>query len=74
MQTPRKACWLTAALAGATLATGLLHGRLDTSPAGLYRTGWLTALGVSALSLALGAQVLLAQMRLNPAQLLRSGG
>ena len=63
-----------ALLAGSVLATGLLHWRLDMSPAGLYWTGLLTALGVSALSLGLGAQYLLAQMRLNPAQLLRSGG
>ena len=63
-----------ALLAGSALATGLLLWRLDVSPAGLYWTGLLTALGVSALSLGLGAQVLLAQMRLNPAQLLRSGG
>jgi putative ABC transport system permease protein len=63
-----------ALLAGSALATGLLLWRLDMSPAGLYWTGLLTALGVSALSLGLGAQVLLAQMRLNPAQLLRSGG
>ncbi len=63
-----------ALVAGSALATGLLLWRLDTSPAGLYWTGLLTALGVSALTLGLGAQVLLAQMRLNPAQLLRSGG
>jgi len=63
-----------ALLAGSALATGLLLWRLDMSPAGLYWTGLLTALGVSALSLGLGAQVMLAQMRLNPAQLLRSGG
>ena len=63
-----------ALLAGSALATGLLQWRLDMSPAGLYWTGLLTALGVSALSLGLGAQYLLAQMRLNPAQLLRSGG
>jgi putative ABC transport system permease protein len=30
--------------------------------------------GVSAISLGLGARYLLAQMRLNPAMLLRSGG
>jgi hypothetical protein len=47
---------------------------LDSSPAGLYWTGLLTALCVSGLSLGLGAQYLLSQMRLNPAQLLRSGG
>ncbi len=63
-----------ALMAGTALATGLLSWRLDMSPAGLYWTGLLTALGVSALSLGLGAQVLLAQMRLNPARLLRSGG
>ena len=63
-----------ALLAGAALATGLLQWRLDMHPGGLYWTGLLTAGGVSVLSLGLGAQVLLAQMRLNPAQLLRSGG
>ncbi|HEY0859241.1 MAG TPA: FtsX-like permease family protein [Albitalea sp.] len=63
-----------ALLAGSAMATGLLHWRLEMNPAGLYWTGLLTALGVSALSLGLGAQYLLAQMRLNPAQLLRSGG
>ena len=44
------------------------------SPAGLYWSGLLTAAGVSALSLGLGARYLLSQMRLNPALLLRSGG
>jgi len=63
-----------ALLAGSTLATGLLHWRLDMSPAGLYWSGLLTAAGVSALSLGLGARYLLSQMRLNPALLLRSGG
>jgi putative ABC transport system permease protein len=63
-----------ALLAGSLLATALLHWRLQMNPAGLYWTGLLTAAGVSALSLGLGAQFLLAQMRLNPAQLLRSGG
>lgn len=63
-----------ALLAGSALATGLLHWRLDMSPVGLYWTGLLTAFGVSLLSLGMGAQYLLAQMRLNPAQLLRSGG
>jgi putative ABC transport system permease protein len=63
-----------ALLAGSTLATALLQWQLELSPAGLYWTGGLTALGVSALSLALGAKVLLSQMRLNPARLLRSGG
>ena len=63
-----------ASFAGSVLATGLLHWRLDSSPAGLYWTGLLTALCVSGLSLGLGARYLLSQMRLNPAQLLRSGG
>jgi putative ABC transport system permease protein len=63
-----------ALLAGSALATGLLKWQLDMSPAGLYWTGLLTALGVSGLSLGLGAQYLLSRMRLNPAQLLRSGG
>ena len=63
-----------ALLAGSALATALLQWRLDMSPAGLYWSGLLTAAGVSALSLGLGARYLLAQMRLNPAMLLRSGG
>jgi putative ABC transport system permease protein len=63
-----------ALLAGSALATGLLLWRLDMSPAGLYWSGGVTALGVSGLSMALGARYLLAQMRLNPAMLLRSGG
>jgi putative ABC transport system permease protein len=44
------------------------------SPAGLYWSGALTAFGVSAISLGMGARYLLGQMRLNPAMLLRSGG
>jgi len=63
-----------AMVAGSALATALLHWRLDMSPAGLYWTGLLTAVGVSGLSLGLGARYLLSQMRLNPAQLLRNGG
>ncbi len=59
--------------AGSGLATALLRWRLDLDPAGLYWTGALTALGVSAVSLGLGARYLLAQMRLNPAMLLRDG-
>lgn len=61
-----------ATLAGSALATGLLRWRLDLDPMGLYWTGALTAIGVSAISLGLGARYLLAQMRLNPAMLLRS--
>ncbi len=63
-----------ALLAGSALAAALLQWRLDMDPAGLYWTGALTAFGVSGLSLGLGARYLLAQMRLNPALLLRSGG
>jgi putative ABC transport system permease protein len=63
-----------AVLAGSALATTLLHWRLDMSPAGLYWSGALTAFGVSAISLGMGARYLLGQMRLNPALLLRSGG
>jgi len=63
-----------ALLAGSALATALLQWRLDMSPAGLYWSGLVTALGVSGLSLGLGARYLLAQMRLNPAMLLRSAG
>lgn len=63
-----------ALLAGSALATGLLLWRLDMSPAGLYWSGGVTALGVSGLSMALGAHYLLSQMRLSPAMLLRSGG
>jgi putative ABC transport system permease protein len=63
-----------AVIAGSALATGLLRWRLDMDPLGLYWSGALTALGVSVLSLGLGARYLLRQMRLNPALLLRSGG
>ncbi|PKO68160.1 MAG: ABC transporter permease [Betaproteobacteria bacterium HGW-Betaproteobacteria-16] len=63
-----------AVLAGSALATGLLRWRLDMDPSGLYWSGVLTAVGVSAISLGLGARYLLRQMSLNPAMLLRSGG
>jgi len=62
-----------AILAGSVLATGLLLWRLDLDLAGLYWTGALTAVGVSTVSLGLGARYLLGQMRLEPALLLRSG-
>jgi len=62
-----------AMVAGSALATALLRWRLDLDPTGLYWTGALTAMGVSAVSLGLGARYLLAQMRLNPATLLRDG-
>ena len=62
-----------AMLAGSALATALLRWRLDIDPGGLYWTGALTALGVSTVSLGLGARYLLSQMRLSPALLLRNG-
>ncbi len=62
-----------AMMAGSVLATALLRWRLDIDPAGLYWTAAATALGVSVISLGAGARWLLAQMRLNPALLLRSG-
>jgi putative ABC transport system permease protein len=62
-----------AMVAGSALATALLRWRLDLDPTGLYWTGALTAIGVSAVSLGMGARYLLAQMRLNPAMLLRDG-
>jgi putative ABC transport system permease protein len=63
-----------ATVAGSALALALLHWRLELDASGLYWTGAVAALGVSGLSLALGAQWLLAQLRLSPARLLRSGG
>jgi putative ABC transport system permease protein len=63
-----------AVIAGSALATGLLRWRLEMDPLGLYWSGALTAVAVSAISLGLGARYLLRQMRLNPALLLRSGG
>ncbi|MCZ4315858.1 hypothetical protein O4H66_20860 [Comamonadaceae bacterium G21597-S1] len=62
-----------ATLAGSVLAAGLLHWRLDLDLAGLYWTGAVTAMGVSTVSLGLGARYLLGQMRLEPAVLLRGG-
>ena len=59
--------------AGSLLAGLLLERRLELSAAGLYWTGALTALGVSGISLGLGARYLLRQMRIAPAQLLRGG-
>ena len=67
---------VTAAFAigvGSLLAVALLRLRLDLDAGGLYWTGVVTALGVSLTSLGAGAQILLAQMRLAPARLLRSG-
>ena len=61
-----------ALLTGTALAALLLHTRLGLDAAGLYWTGAVTALGVSLFSLGAGAQVLLAQLRVSPAVLLRS--
>lgn len=58
---------------GSLLAIALLRLRLDLDAAGLYWTGALTAFGVSAFSLGLGARYLLGQMQVAPAQLLRGG-
>lgn len=63
-----------AMVAGSVLATALLRWRLEIDPGGVYWTGALTAVVVSVTSLGMGARYLLAQMRLNPALLLRSGG
>lgn len=59
--------------AGSILAAVLLQTRLDLELAGLYWTGAATAVTVSTCSLALGAAYLLRQLRVSPAQLLRSG-
>lgn len=61
-------------VAGSALAAMLLHFRLDLEAAGLYWIGAATALLVSTASLGLGATYLLRQLRIAPAQLLRSGG
>jgi len=58
---------------GTLLAAALLRLRLDLDAGGLYWTGVVAALGVSLTSLGAGAQILLAQMRVAPARLLRSG-
>ena len=63
-----------AVVLGSALAATLLRIRLDLDAAGLYWTGMVTALAVSGLSLGAGAKVLLAQLRVSPARLLRSGG
>lgn len=60
-----------ATVAGSALASALLDWRLDLDATGLYWTGALAATCVSGLSLGLGAQWLLAQLRLSPARLLR---
>ena len=62
-----------AVVMGSARAAALLRLRLELDAGGLYWTGAVTAFAVSVLSLAVGAQVLLAQLRLMPASLLRSG-
>jgi putative ABC transport system permease protein len=63
-----------AVVVGSALAVSLLRLRLEMDAGGLYWTGAVTAFAVSVVSLGAGAQVLLAQLRLTPASLLRSGG
>ncbi|MBX3601861.1 MAG: hypothetical protein KF863_14645 [Rubrivivax sp.] len=65
---------LFAVLLGSVLAAALLRWRLELDASGLYWTGTVTALGVSLVSLGVGAQVLLAQLKLSPARLLRGAG
>ena len=67
---------VTAAFAmtlGSLLALVLLQWRLELDGSGLLWTGALTAVGVSSLSLGLGARVVLSQLRIAPMQLLRGG-
>jgi len=59
---------------GNALATALLHFRLELSVHDVAWLGVATAIGVSAVSLGLGAQSLLRELRLEPARLLRAGG
>jgi putative ABC transport system permease protein len=63
-----------AIVVGSMLAMGLLHFRLGLDSSGLLWSGVLTAVVVSSCSLGLGAAYLLRQLRVSPAQLLRSGG
>jgi putative ABC transport system permease protein len=67
---------VTAAFAtalGSVLALVLLQWRLELNGSGLLWTGALTAVGVSAISLGLGARYLQGQMQIAPATLLRGG-
>lgn len=59
---------------GAAIALPLLSLRMKLPVEGLMWLGAFTAISVSTLALIAGAQVLLAQMKLNPALLLRSEG
>lgn len=68
---------LTSAFAivmGSAIASALLHYRLQLEADNAWWLGAVTALTVSACSLALGARYLLGRLRLAPALLLRSGG
>ena len=58
---------------GSVLALTLLNWRLELDASGLWWTGALTAVGVSGISLGLGARYLLGQMQIAPARLLRGG-
>jgi putative ABC transport system permease protein len=58
---------------GSLLALVLLSWRLELDASGLLWTGALTAVGVSSISLGLGARYLLGQMQIAPARLLRGG-
>ena len=62
-----------AVLAGGLLAQALLAWRLDVDGSGLLWLGALVALGVSALALGTGAQVLLRGLSVAPARLMRRG-
>jgi putative ABC transport system permease protein len=62
-----------ATVIGSVLALALLYWQLELDGTGLLWTGALTAAGVSACSLGLGARYLLGQMQIAPAQLLRGG-
>jgi putative ABC transport system permease protein len=64
---------LFATTMGSSLALVLLQWRLELDGSGLLWTGALTALGVSTVSLGLGARYLLGQMQIAPARLLRAG-
>jgi putative ABC transport system permease protein len=58
---------------GSGLAYALLELRLALDADGLWWTGVVVAFGISGASLGLGAQVLLRQLQVVPARLLRSG-
>jgi len=59
---------------GSAIAFGLLEYRLRLDGAGVWWTGVVVAVGVSAASLGLGARHLLRRLQLAPAALLRASG